>query len=45
MPYREVRKALRYRLRDLAKLYGVEPEVVLDAIGASDVIEFIKQQA
>jgi hypothetical protein len=41
MPYREARRALRYKVRDLAKLYGVDPEVILQAINCSDVREFI----
>ncbi|MDT7764497.1 MAG: hypothetical protein QOC63_3917 [Mycobacterium sp.] len=43
MPYREVRRALRYKVRDFAKMYGVEPEVILQAIKCSDVNQFIQQ--
>jgi hypothetical protein len=43
MPNREVRRALRYKLRDFAKLYGVEPEVILQAINCSDVSQFIRE--
>jgi hypothetical protein len=42
MPYREARRALRYKVRDFAKLYGVEPEVILQAINCSDVSQFIQ---
>jgi hypothetical protein len=42
MSYREARRALRYRVRDFAKLYGVGPEVILQAINCSDVSHFIR---
>lgn len=41
MPPRETRRALRYKVRDLAKLYGVESAVILQAINCSDVSEFM----
>ncbi len=43
VPYREARRALRYKVRDFAKLYGVEPEVILQVIRCSDVSQFIQK--
>jgi hypothetical protein len=43
MPSREVRRALRYKLRDFARLHGVEPAVILQAINCSDVDQFIRE--